>query len=80
VLLVSFAGNSWLAASLCAFLAAAPDFASINRYRRAVKRVYWEPGWFTKFASKIQWFERPIGAVVELVWFVACAGVIAVLI
>lgn len=79
LLLAGFAGSNWWVAALCAFLAAAPDFASVNRYKHAVRRTYWEPGWFTKFATTIQWFERPLGAIVEAVWFIAAIGVLVVL-
>jgi hypothetical protein len=61
----------WLLAAACAFAAAAPDFLSVNRYYSAIKHKPWKPGWYTAFASKIQWFEHPIGAFVEVAWFTA---------
>lgn len=67
----------WVLAAFCAFVAAAPDFLSINRYRTALKNKRWKAGWYTAWASRIQWFERPIGAVVEVAWF--AAGVIVLL-
>jgi hypothetical protein len=68
----------WQLAALCAFVATSPDFAWLPRYL-AVRNKRPEPksnGLFTRFAKNIQWFERPIGAVVELAW--AVAGVIFV--
>ena len=32
---------------------------------------------FSKFAASIQWFQRPIGAAVEIVWFVGAIALIA---
>lgn len=77
--LASFGGNDWWIAALCAFLAAAPDLASFNRYRHALRGTPWKAGWFTNFAKRIQWFERPIGAFVEAVWFVASVSVLVIL-
>lgn len=67
---------NWLLAAVCAFVAAAPDFLSINRYIKAREGKKWTGSWYTVWAGKIQWFERPIGAVVELAWF---AGAIVLL-
>ncbi len=62
----------WFLAAVCAFAAAAPDLLSFNLYRRALSGKGLQPRTlYGKFASKIQWFERPIGAVVEVTWFVA---------
>ena len=66
----------WWLAAVCAFVAAAPDLASFNRYRRIISHKAWRPGKYFAFASGIQWFERPIGAVVEVAWFI---GVIILL-
>ncbi len=59
----------WFQAVVCAFIAAAPDLLSFNRYLHIVRRKAWRPSAYAKFAHDIQWFERPIGAVVEVVWF-----------
>ncbi len=61
----------WLLASICAFMATAPDFLSINRYLTIRAGKKWKPGTYTKFAGNIQWFERPIGGAVEVAWFIA---------
>jgi len=75
VLLVLILGlwrpHHWLLAAVCAFVAASPDLFSLNRYLQARRHKPIKQNWYTKFASDIQWFERPIGAVVEVVWFVA---------
>ena len=60
----------WMLAAICAFVAAAPDLASINRYRSARRGEKTKPNLYTRFASGIQWFERPIGGVVEVAWFI----------
>jgi hypothetical protein len=66
----------WVLAAVCAFGAAAPDLLSINHYQKALEHKKWKSGWYTTFAGKIQWFERPIGALVEVAWFIAAVIVI----
>lgn len=61
----------WLLASTCAFAAAAPDLLSANRYFTIRHNRSWRPNLYSKFAKNIQWFEQPIGAVVEIAWFIA---------
>jgi hypothetical protein len=63
--------DRWLLAVICAFLAASPDFLSINLFYRALKKAPWAPNKYNKFAGYIQWFEKPIGLVVEGAWLVA---------
>jgi hypothetical protein len=63
--------HHWLLASICAFLATSPDLVWINRYRLLRAKKPWHPSLFSRFAGKIQWFERPIGTVVEVIWFIA---------
>ncbi len=60
----------WVLAAVCAFAAAAPDLLSINKYLLMRKGRRWKPGRYARLASKIQWFERPIGGLVEVAWFV----------
>lgn len=66
----------WQLAAVCAFVAAAPDFWWLNRFLTVRSSRTWQPNWFSLWAQAIQWFQRPIGAVVEVAWFV---GAIAVL-
>jgi hypothetical protein len=60
----------WLLAAFCAFLATAPDFMWVNRFRRARKHQS-QPAraGLLRFHKGIQWFEHPIGWVVEVTWF-----------
>jgi len=76
VCLATFRPQHWLLAAICAFAAAGPDFMSINRYLTIRGGHRWQSSWYTRFATGIQWFERPIGAVVEAAWFVAMAAII----
>ncbi|PIZ62906.1 hypothetical protein COY17_01640 [Candidatus Saccharibacteria bacterium CG_4_10_14_0_2_um_filter_52_9] len=71
VLLAVRQPSHWLLAAVCAFAAAAPDLLSANRYFKVVARKRWQPNLYSRFATGIQWFERPIGAVVETAWLVA---------
>ena len=61
----------WLLAAVCAFLAASPDLLFVDRYWKAIHHQPWKPSAFVKWTMDIQWFQRPIGAVVEVAWFVA---------
>jgi hypothetical protein len=61
----------WLLAAVCAFVAASPDLASFGRYRSARQGKPLRPNRYLDFSKGIQRFERPIGAVVEVVWFIA---------
>jgi hypothetical protein len=74
--LAGFRPQHWLLAAICAFAAAAPDLLSINKYLAIRRGRRWQPGRYVRFASRIQWFERPIGAVVEVAWFVAALVII----
>ncbi len=67
----------WFLAAICAFLAASPDMLWINRYRLARRHRTWHPNRLSKFAQDIQWFQRPVGVVVEVAWFLAAVLVIA---
>ncbi len=66
----------WQLAALCAFLAASPDFLWIRKYRAVKNNKKWRPNLFDKFASNIQWFQRPIGAWVEAAWFFAAISIL----
>lgn len=77
LLLAVLRPHHWLVAAACAFAAAAPDFLSVTKYVQVRRGKAWKPGWYNKFAHGIQWFERPIGAVVEVAWLVAAVAIIA---
>ena len=62
---------NWQLAAVCAFIAASPDLLSINRYLSEIRGRQWRPSAYAKFAHGIQWFEKPIGAVVEVAWLIA---------
>lgn len=68
--------DHWFLASVCAFLAASPDLLWINRYLKIRRGKHWKRSAYARFAGNIQWFERPIGAVVEAAWFIAAILVI----
>jgi len=68
--------QNWLLAAVCAFLATAPDFGWINKFRKARQNKPWRPNWYSRFACDIQWFQRPIGWTVEAIWAVAAVAII----
>lgn len=68
---------NWQLAAICAFAAVSPDLLSINRFIKAVQKKPWRASAFSKFAKGIQWFQRPVGAIVEIIWLVATIILIA---
>ncbi len=81
VLILAFTRpEDWLLAAFCAFLAASPDFFWINKYVTTRAGKPWRPNLFSRFALGIQWFQRPIGAVVEVAWFVGAVIILTALI
>lgn len=70
----------WLVPAICAFAATSPDLWHIRSFQRSLSGKVYEPGLIARFSAKIQWFERPIGAVIEAVWAVAVSFIVASLI
>lgn len=70
---------NWLLAAGCAFLAASPDFMWIPKFLRARRGLPEESSdsIIIRFHSWIQWFQRPIGAAVEVVWVAGSLLVLA---
>ena len=49
--------------------AVSPDSIWALRFIREIKTKKWEPGgWYPRFHQAIQWFEKPVGLLVELIW------------
>ena len=72
VVLVLFVARApyWQLASICAFLATSPDFLWIREFMtRRAGRVFVR-NTAEKFFGVVQWFQRPIGGLVEVAWFV----------
>lgn len=68
----------WQLAAVCAFVATSPDFMWMPAYFRTRRGLPFELPKYTLAIvhAKIQWFARPIGAVVELVWLVGISSLI----
>ena len=79
VLLIRQPSYWWLGA-ICAFVAASPDFMWIKDFiaQQKGKREIKPRLWFVKLHAKVQWFEKPIGTVVELAWAVAAVSLLAI--
>lgn len=67
----------WLLAAVCAFTASSPDFMWLpefiraRRHQRPKRRRH-----ILHFHHVIQWFQRPIGALVEVAWFGAALTIL----
>ncbi|MDB5166756.1 MAG: hypothetical protein JWM37_828 [Candidatus Saccharibacteria bacterium] len=62
--------DNWFIPSLCAFLGTSPDLMWLNNYRQ-MKQGKPQPhtdNWLLRFHSWIQWYERPLGLITEVVW------------
>lgn len=68
ILFVSKPAN-WLSACVCAFLAAVPDVIWFRSFLMSAHKKKFKPNKLEIFSSKIQWYERPAGAYVEMAWF-----------
>lgn len=72
VILALLHPNNWFWAAAAAFVATSPDLMWVMQFFRGqthrdeVPRESWNS--LMKFHSKIQWFEKPPGAVVEFAW------------
>lgn len=62
--------HNWIVVSVCAFLAASPDFLWFRAYRLRNAGEQPKPSKLEKILADIQWFERPSGALVEVIWFI----------
>lgn len=71
VVLAVLRPNHWVLAAFCAFVAASPDFLSFNRWRLMRQGLKSKLTSYGQFAKGIQWFERPIGGIVEIAWAIA---------
>jgi hypothetical protein len=70
----------WLIASISAFFATSPDLIWINQYRLVKAGRVWHPNLYSRFGGRIQWFQRPIGSVVEIAWFVGAVTILATIV
>ncbi|HET9174494.1 MAG TPA: hypothetical protein VFN56_04420 [Candidatus Saccharimonadales bacterium] len=63
----------WFLAVLCAFIATSPDLYWISQFKKAVegKKITRYTNGFGYFAGVIQWFQKPIGIVIEIAWATA---------
>ena len=66
-ILISHNVSLWV--YVAAFLALSPDFHDFLAFFFFKKNVGWNQ--FSRYASAIQWCERPWGLAVELLWYVA---------
>jgi hypothetical protein len=74
-LIFAFQPGYWQQASVCAFLATSPDLLWIRQLVFARQNRSYHRFWLERFLGWIQWFQRPVGAFVELAWFVG-AGIL----
>lgn len=72
----------WWLGAICAFVAASPDFMWVKDFTASQKglKLPVHKYWWVKLHAKIQWFAKPVGAVVEVVWAVCAIGVLVILV
>ena len=68
----------WWLAILCAFLATSPDFMWFRGYndlrRGKTPRPVTKRHVVVTLHEKVQWFQKPVGVIVEIVWAVLTGG------
>lgn len=78
--------DSWFVACWCAFLATSPDLMWAGRFFRAQKSKKKNADTplpthiLARFHSRIQWFAKPVGAVVEYAWAIGTVLLLAKLV
>lgn len=73
VLLAFTKPEHWLLAAITAFVATSPDFLFVQRFTAAQAGKNHQTGAVVTFTRTIQWFQRPIGVVVEIAWLVGAS-------
>lgn len=67
-IVASFAFSDWLVISTM-FLAMSPDFVwGYHFFHEEVRNTQRPKTWFSKLHSKIQWFEKPQGLIIEILF------------
>jgi len=71
----------WPLAAVCAFVATSPDLMWLKKYVRARRHrpAITERSLLLSFHSQIQWFQRPIGSLVEVAWFAGLGTILVTL-
>lgn len=70
----------WQLGALCAFLAASPDFMWAPAFWRSLHGAEFvlPTHFLARIHAKVQWFAKPIGAIVEVAWFVGAVSLLFV--
>lgn len=79
LLIFLYKPKHWLLAIVCAAAASSVDFVLAKRYLRVIrggKRGEAENA-IEAFHNRIQWFQKPPGALVEVTWAIACVALLA---
>ena len=73
---------NWQMGIFCAFIASSPDLMWVKMFiaARARHRLPKIKDSLSTLHSKIQWFQRPIGAFVEVAWFASAIFFLGILI
>jgi hypothetical protein len=71
---------NWLQAAACAFLATSPDLLWIRKFIAGNRKHSFKESRLESLLARIQWFEKPSGAFVELVWAAGCIVLLTALI
>jgi hypothetical protein len=74
--------DGWFMAAICAFVATTPDMEWALDYWN-VKRgkpIREHRDWLARFHHFVQWYQEPIGIVVEVAWFLGAVIVLSALI
>jgi hypothetical protein len=77
VVLIAVHPKHWLLAAFCALAAAGVDFMQAPRYFRSIHGKPEKPrDIIGRFHGRIQWYQRPPGAAIEIAWAAAAIVVL----
>ena len=68
--------KDYLIVILCAFLATSPDLVNLKKFILLNQNKKYKASKLYRFSAYIQWFERPIGLIVEAFWFLASSFIV----
>jgi hypothetical protein len=82
VLLIVLRPPHWQLACICGFGATSPDLMWVKKFihARQTGEIVHSTALIPRFHSRIQWFTKPIGIAVEIVWAIGASLVLAALI
>ena len=68
--------NNYLIAFICALIATSPDLIYFKNFIRANSNKKIKTNLLIKFSSVIQWYEKPIGLIIEITYLILSVSIL----